>query len=421
MQNGNKRATLKKTTVNKVVTVNKTATPENKNKCPYADNCGGCDYQGVPYEKQLEQKQKEMEKLLKPYVPKGGMEKIIGAKHPEHYRNKVHGVFGKDRKGNVFTGIYQEGSHKIVPVKNCSIENDIASKILITLGELVQSFKLQVYDEDRRTGLVRHALIRRGYHTGEVMVVLVLASPVLPSKNNFVKELCKRHPEITTVVLNVNDRRTTMVLGNKNITVHGNGYIEDELCGLRYRISPSSFYQINPEQTEILYNKAMEYAGLTGKERVIDAYCGIGTIGMTAALGQAGKKAKEVIGVELNKEAVKDAISNASANGLKNIHFINDDAGKFMVKYAASVQEKQAKPIDIVFMDPPRSGSTREFIDAVQVLSPKRVVYVSCGPDTLARDLEYFQKKGYKVERVQPVDMFPFTKHCENVCLLSKK
>lgn len=383
--------------------------------CPYAANCGGCDYQGIPYEKQLEQKQREMEKLLAKYAPNSRLEKIIGAKNPENYRNKVHGVFGKDKKGNVYTGIYREGTHTIVPVKNCGIENKVASKILITLSELVQSFKLPVYDEDRRTGLVRHALIRTGYHTKEVMVVLVLSGPVMPSKNNFVKELCKRHPEITTVVLNVNDRKTTMVLGNRNITIYGKGYIEDELCGLRYRISPSSFYQINSEQTEVLYNTAMEYAGLTGKERVIDAYCGIGTIGMTAARGKDGKKAKEVIGVELNKDAVRDAVTNAERNQLKNIRFVNDDAGKFMVKYAADMERNT---IDVVLMDPPRSGSTEEFIDAVKILSPKRVVYVSCGPDTLARDLAYFQKKGYEVKKIQPIDMFPFTKHTEIVCLL---
>lgn len=375
--------------------------------CPYAKKCGGCDYQGTAYGKQLEIKQKSVEKLLSGY---GRVEKILGAKEPYFYRNKVHGVFGCDKKGNVYTGIYEEGSHKIVPVEKCLIEDERAGAILNTLCRLVKSFKLPVYDEDRGTGLVRHALIRTGNITGEIMVVLVLASPVMPSKNNFVKELLKRHPEITTIVLNVNNKKTSMILGEKCITAFGRGYIEDVLCGLKFRISPSSFYQINPQQTEVLYKIAVDYAGLTGKERIIDAYCGIGTIGMTAA-----GSAKEVIGVELNKEAVKDAVVNAGLNQMKNIRFVNEDAGKFMVKLAAKKEK-----VDVVLMDPPRSGSTKEFIDSVKVLNPDRVVYVSCNPETLARDLKIFEQKKYRVKRIQPVDMFPFTGHCEVVVLLQR-
>lgn len=380
---------------------------KNQAVCPYAKKCGGCDYQGTAYGKQLEIKQKSVEKLLSGY---GRVEKILGAKEPYFYRNKVHGVFGCDKKGNVYTGIYEEGSHKIVPVEKCQIEDERAGAILNTLCKLVKSFKLPVYDEDRGTGLVRHALIRTGHVTGEIMVVLVLASPVMPSKNNFVKELLKRHPEITTIVLNVNNKKTSMILGEKCITAFGRGYIEDVLCGLKFRISPSSFYQINLQQTEVLYKIAVDYAGLTGKERVIDAYCGIGTIGMTAA-----GSAKEVIGVELNKEAVRDAVVNAGLNQMKNIRFVNEDAGKFMVKLAAKKEK-----VDVVLMDPPRSGSTKEFIDSVKVLNPDRVVYVSCNPKTLARDLKIFEQKKYRVKRIQPVDMFPFTGHCEVVVLLQR-
>lgn len=374
-------------------------------KCPYSAKCGGCDYQGISYKEQLDIKQKSAQKLLGVF---GKVEPIIGADLPCNYRNKVHGIFGRDKKGNVYTGIYQEGTHKIVPVEECQIEDVRASAIMKSLCKLVKSFKLPVYDEDRETGLVRHVLIRTGYVTGEVMVVLVLASPVMPSKNNFVKELCRLHPEITTVVMNVNNKRTSMVLGERNITLHGKGYIEDVLCGLKFRISPTSFYQINPMQTEKLYAKAIEYADLTGKERIIDAYCGIGTIGMAAAT-----HAREVIGVELNKDAVADAKTNASINKMTNIRFINDDAGKFMVKMAASKEKA-----DVVIMDPPRSGSTKEFIDSIKVLNPKKVVYVSCNPETLARDLKIFAGKGYKVKKIQPVDMFPFTEHLETVVLL---
>ena len=375
--------------------------------CPYAKKCGGCDYQGIPYAEQLAKKQKTERILLDRFAK---VEPILGAAHPEHYRNKVHGIFGYDKKGNVFTGIYEEKSHRIVPVPSCMIEDEKANDILRTLCELAKSFKIRIYDEDRGTGMLRHALIRVGRNTGEIMVVLVVTDPVFPSKNNFTKELRRRHPEITTVVLNINNRDTSMVLGERNIVLYGKGYIEDVLCGLRFRISPSSFYQINPEQTEVLYGKAMEFAGLTGKERVIDAYCGIGTIGMCAA-----PKAGEVIGVELNRDAVRDAIANAKANGIRNIRFVGEDAGAFMTRMAAD-----GETADVVFMDPPRSGSTPEFITAVNTLKPVKVVYVSCDPETLARDLALFVKKGWKVERIQPVEMFPYTKHIETVVQLSK-
>ena len=375
--------------------------------CPYYKKCGGCDYQGVPYEEQLKKKQKGEQNLLGKF---GKVAPILGAEDPTHYRNKVHGVFGRDKKGTVFTGIYEEKSHRIVPVEDCGIEDARATAILKTLCILARQFKFRIYDEDRETGLLRHALIRVGRTTGEIMVVLVLTDPILPSKNNFTKELCRLHPEITTIVLNINDKHTSMVLGERNIVLYGKGYIEDVLCGLRFRISPNSFYQINSEQTERLYQKAIEFAGLSGKERVLDAYCGIGTIGMCAA-----DKAAEVIGVELNKDAVRDAISNAKLNQIKNIRFWNEDAGKFMGRLTAGKEK-----VDVVFMDPPRSGSTPEFIQAVHSLSPKRVVYVSCDPVTLKRDLELFVKKGWKVQRIQPVDMFPFTSHTEVCCLLEQ-
>lgn len=242
------------------------------------------------------------------------------------------------------------------------------------------------------------------------MVVLVTASPVFPSKNNFVKALRKVHPEITTIVQNINNRTDSMVLGSADRVLYGKGYIEDQLCGCTFRISPQSFYQVNPVQTEILYNKAIEYADLTGKETVIDAYCGTGTIGLIAS-----KKAKSVIGVELNKDAVRDAISNAKCNSIKNERFFCADATEFMVDMAAEWEKA-----DVIFLDPPRSGSTKECLDAVVKMAPKRVVYVSCNPETLARDLAYITKKGYKAKEAVPVDCFPWTGHVETVCLLSK-
>lgn len=252
--------------INKRKGVTNTQRPAGQGKiCPVAKKCGGCTYQGVPYREQLKKKQKQVEKLLGEFGP---VEPILGMEQPFYYRNKVHAVFDRKRDGTIVSGIYQEGSHRVVPVESCQIEDQLADGIIGTIRGLLKSFRIAVYREDTGFGLFRHVLIRRGFTSGQVMVVLVLASPVMPSKNNFVKALRKEHPEITTVVLNVNDRNTSMVLGERNITIYGPGYIEDTLCGCRFRISPSSFYQVNPVQTEVLYQKAMEFAGLTGKERV---------------------------------------------------------------------------------------------------------------------------------------------------------
>ena len=379
-----------------------------ENICPYAKKCGGCDYQGVPYEKQLAEKQKEMQKLLGGF---GKVSPIIGMEEPLYYRNKVHAVFDRDRKGNIISGVYEKNSHRVVNVDSCMIENQKADEIIRTIRKLIKDFKMKVYDEDSGYGLFRHVLIRTGHVSGQILVVLVLASPILPAKNHFVKALRAAHPEITSIVLNVNDRKTSMVLGEREIVLYGKGYIEDTLCGLTYRISPKSFYQVNPIQTEKLYQTAIDFAQLTGKEVVLDAYCGIGTIGMTAAA-----KAKEVIGVELNKDAVKDAIANAKINNIKNVRFYNKDASDFIVDMA-----QQNAKCDVIFMDPPRSGSTEKFMDCVALLAPKRVVYVSCDPQTLARDLKYMGKKGYRVDKIQPVEMFCFTKHTEVCVKLCRK
>ena len=244
------------------------------------------------------------------------------------------------------------------------------------------------------------------------MLVLVTGTPVFPSKNNFVKAILKQFPEITTIVQNINPYRTNLVLGDNQKVLYGKGYIEDILCGCRFRISPKSFYQINPVQTEVLYGKAIEFANLKGNETVLDTYCGIGTIGIIAAKNGAGN----VIGAELNGDAVRDAIVNARANNLKNIRFYKADAGEFM-REAADEDEKP----DVVFMDPPRAGSDRKFLDSLIKMSPKKVVYVSCNPETLARDLAYLtQNSPYKAQKIQPVDMFPHTAHIETVVLLSK-
>ena len=381
---------------------------ETSNICKSYKKCGGCQYQGLAYPKQLEKKQKNVEALLKKF---GKVNPIIGMKEPFYYRNKVHAVFDRDRRGNIISGTYEANSHRVVPIEECLIEDKKCQEIIRTIRGMLKSFKIKTYDEDTGYGLLRHVLVRRGAKSGEIMVVLVLGSPIFPSKNNFVKALRKEHPEITTILLNVNSKKTSMVLGEKESVIYGKGFIRDELCRCTFRISAKSFYQVNPVQTEVLYNKAIEFAALTGKERVIDAYCGIGTIGMIAA-----KHAKEVIGVELNKDAVRDAKLNAKENNVKNIVFRQGDAGEFMTAMAAAGEKA-----DVVLMDPPRAGSDEAFLSAVVKLAPEKVVYVSCNPETLARDLKYLTRKGYEVRKIQPVDMFGFTVHVETVCLLQRK
>lgn len=380
----------------------------NQTACPVFRQCGGCQLLDIPYEEQLKRKQALLQKLLgkscKVYP-------ITGMEQPFHYRNKVHAVFGY-QKGAAVSGVYREGTHELIPVERCLIEDEKADEIVGTIRGMLKSFKIRTYDEDTQYGLLRHVLVRRGFATGQIMVVLVTASPVFPSKNNFVKALREKHPEITTIVQNINGRGTSMVLGDKEHVLYGTGYIEDLLCGCRFRISSRSFYQVNPVQTERLYAKAIELAALTGKETVLDAYCGIGTIGIIAA---ASGKAANIIGVELNENAVKDAIQNARCNGIKNIRFYCNDAARFMTQMAA---DKAAA--DVVLMDPPRSGSSAEFIRAVKAVNARRVVYISCGPESLARDLEEFKKMGYQAQGAWGFDMFPETAHVETVCLLTR-
>lgn len=401
-----KATTERKVATEKNVKIQKTTNEKKKSLCPVASKCGSCQWIDKGYAEQLEAKSMRFRKLMEPFAKP---EAIISMENPTHYRNKVHAVFGEDRKHNIISGTYEEKSHRIVPVDSCLIENQKADAIIGTIRGLLKSFKIRPYNEDTGYGLLRHVLIRTGHVTGQIMVVLVIASPIMPSKNNFVKALLKMHPEITTVVVNVNDRRTSMILGDKEQVLYGKGYIEDELCGKTFRISPKSFYQVNPVQTEKLYAKAMEYAGLTGKETVLDAYCGTGTIGMIAS-----DHAGNVIGVELNQDAVKDAVSNAKRNEIKNIRFYQNDAGKFLVEMAA-----QGAKLDVLLMDPPRSGSDEAFLSSVVKIRPRRVVYISCGPETLVRDLKYLVRNGYQVDKTVAVDMFPFTDHVESVTRLT--
>ena len=375
--------------------------------CPVADKCGGCQLTHMPYADQLRVKQQTVEKLLKGICP---VAPIRGMEDPFHYRNKVHAVLASDRQGKPYAGVYAAGSHRVIPVQACLIEDSRASRIIQTIVGMMERHNIRPYNEDTRQGYLRHILIRTGQVTGEIMVVLVAASLEFPGKKHFMAELRQRHPEITTLILNRNDRRTSMVLGQREKVVFGPGYMEDVLCGKRFRISPQSFYQVNAQQAEVLYRTAIEQMGLTGRETLLDAYCGTGTIGLCAA-----DNIRKLIGVELNADAVRDAVENARRNGVRNATFTCGDAGQFMTRMA-----EQGNVPNVVCMDPPRAGSDAAFLKALTTLMPPRIVYVSCNPETLARDLKVLVKGGYKALQAIPVDMFPATMHVECVVALEK-
>lgn len=387
----------------------KNTTAQKKTEfCPVAKKCGGCQLQNMSYPEQLSYKQAKVIRLLGKFCRVG---EIIGMENPYNYRNKVQAALGMTRGGKIISGVYQSKSHRIVCIDECRLEDKKADEIIVTIRNMMKHYRMIPYNEDTGVGFLRHVLVKRGFTSGEIMVVLVTGTPMFPGKNAFVKELLKKHPEITTIIQNINREHTSLVLGNTEKVLYGKGTIEDTLCGCVFRISAKSFYQINPVQTEKLYGKAIEFAELTGNETVIDAYCGIGTIGIIAA-----KKAKEVIAVEVNKDAVFDAKNNAKRNDTKNIKFYCADAGEFMTKMAANGEKA-----DVVFMDPPRAGSDEAFLSSVVTLNPKKVVYISCNPETQARDLKYLIQHGYKVKKIQPVDMFPHTNHVETVVQLVKQ
>ncbi len=364
---------------------------------------------GIKYSEQLERKQDYICSLLQKFGP---VAPIKGMENPYYYRNKVQSVFGTDRKGNTINGIYRAGTHQIIDVKSCMIEDKDADAVLSTIKTLVKTLGLRPYDEDLKTGFLRHVLIRKAVATGQIMVVLVVSSYRFKTQDRFVRTLTEKHPQIRSILLNRNTEKTSMVLGEgEEKIIYGDGFIEDILCGLRFRISAKSFYQVNHTQAEKLFTVAMRMARFSGNETVIDAYCGTGTIGLIAAKSGA----KSVLGIELNPSAVADAERNASLNNIQNASFICGDAGEKLKELA-----KQKKSCDVLFMDPPRAGSDERFLASVIKLSPKTLIYISCNPETLERDLRYILKMSdYRVVGFQGVDMFPQTDHIETVILLN--
>lgn len=402
--------------------------------CPVERECGACQHISEPYDAQLARKNALVARLFSPFEGASVLP-ILGMDDPFHYRNKVVSPFvpgrklasptsGKERSASgkggspragkaprheILCGMYAAHSHRVVSTDSCLIENEQGKKVIRAIRDIMLRFGMEPYREDTGTGFVRHAIVRIGHASGEVLVTVVTNGSEFTSSRSFCRELVKRCPFVTTVVQNVNERQTNVILGEQERTIYGPGFILDTLCGLSFRISSQSFYQVNAVQTEVLYRTAMDFAQLEEGARVVDAYCGTGTIGLVAAASGAG----EVIGVDSVDAAIRDARENARHNGIENARFVTEDATAFMKDLAAC-----GETIDVVLMDPPRAGSTDEFIDAVGALAPARVAYVSCNPETQVRDLERFGRHGYRVEKVQPVDMFPHTEHVETVVLL---
>ena len=385
---------------------------DKKRWCPLFGKCGGCDYVNETYDYELMMKWLREDKLLGRY---GRVEKVLSSPSLTGYRCKVQAVCGRDRDGKFITGQYRKGSHHLFPIRSCSLEDGMATAVLQTVRQMATRFSISPFDEDKGTGDLRHILIRTGWKTRETMVVLVTAKKDFPHKDDFVSAIHQKNPNVVTVVQVINNEKTSMVIpkDSEEIILWGKGYIVDNLCGLDFRISAKSFYQVNPEMAERLYEIAMNMARLRPTDTVIDAYCGTGTIGLVAA----SRGVKEVIGIESNPDAVKDAKLNAEANGISNARFIVDDASKWLKS-----AQKEGQKCDVLFLDPPRAGSSEEFLAAAGRMEPEVIVYISCNPETLARDLRYIVRfLPYKVLGIQPVDLFPGSESIETVALLSRK
>lgn len=376
-------------------------------KCNVYYQCGGCHLSHMTYEGQLNFKTNQVKRFYKD----GGFENVkvhdcIGQEIPYFYRNKVQTPVQKKGK-NIIAGFYKEDSHDIIPYDRCFVQDDLSNKIIKAVVSSMKENKIEPYNEDFRTGVIRHVLVRRAEK--ETMLVLITNTNAFHGRNNFVQSIKRKVPEITTIIQNINSRHTNVILGEKENILFGKGFIIDTLCGIKFKISPKSFYQINKQQCEKLYTKAIDLANLTGNEIVLDAYCGIGTIGMIAS-----KKAKEVYGVEIVADAIKDAKMNAKNNDINNCKFYCADAQDFMKRY-------DGEKIDTVFVDPPRKGCSEQFLQALVKFKPKKIVYISCNPETQVRDAKYLVSKGYQFNDVYPFDMFPQTFHTETIVCLTRK
>lgn len=377
--------------------------------CPLSKKCGNCPLASHTYHETIKIKQDYVNKLFKNANINKKIDDMSLAFNNISYRNKM--IIGfKKVNGKKIAGFYEENSHKVVDLEYCPLHTKEQNKIAQAIKNIIFRLKLPIYDEDRKTGLIRFALIRESFITKEILVTIVTASENFPARSEFVKYLKESSKNIKTIIQNINNRSTSIVLGDKERILYGSGYIKDELLGLKFQITSKSFYQVNPEQTVVLYKIVEQLAKLNKTDVLLDAYSGVGTIGLYLS-----SKVKQVISVENNRQAVFAAIANAKMNHITNDTFVLDDATNFITNL-----DKKSINIDVLVMDPPRTGSTIAFLEAATTLSPRKIIYVSCGPDTLVRDLKYLLKGGYEIKYVHCVDMFCWTNHIETVCLLSK-
>lgn len=397
----------------KYPSLSKVVTPSKEritSGCPYQKECGGCQFQHVNYEYETKLKKDFLNDLFKPFHLKNEIN-INPMYDPLHYRNKCQMTYKLSKTKRVVCGFYEEYSHNLVTVTDCPLQSSKANQIIKELNKVLTKHKIMPYDEKTRSGTIRHVYVRYGFNSKEAMLVIVTNGEMFPGRNNVIKDLPKEELGIKTIVQNYNSRDTSVVLGDKEKILYGPGFIYEMVGSYKFKISSKSFFQINTIGMKKLYDIALKNAEITKNDIVIDAYCGVGTISIFAS-----KYAKKVIGVELNRQAITDAKINAKINNITNIDFLADDATNFMTHLA-----KDRVHIDVVIMDPPRDGSTKQFIDAIGHLQPRKVVYVSCDPRTLKRDLYQFFENDYVLKSIEAVDMFPRTLHVECVCLLELK
>ena len=379
--------------------------------CDTFSKCGGCSMRHMSYEKTLEVKRNNVISTLKKQGLDIEVKDVIGMDKPFFYRNKLQYPVGMDSNGNAVLGIFAPRSHRIIETKKCFIQDERLQDIANSIFKFIRENNIPVYDEKNFTGEIRHLVLRIGVKTGEIVVTIVSNNEKITKEKELIEFVVRKYPNVKTIIKNVNSKNTNVILGNENVVLYGEGYIYDELLGFKFKISPMSFYQVNPYQTEKLYSKAIEYADLSGKETVFDLYCGIGTIGICAS-----RNVKKLYGIETVPDAIKDAKENARINGIRNAEFFVGDVEKTLPKF---IEENDIRP-DVVFLDPPRKGCEKTALDTLMKIMPKKIVYVSCNPATLARDLKILQDR-YKTKEVTPVDMFPYTSHVECCSVLSLK
>ena len=379
-------------------------------KCKVEKICGGCSYLSKNVAQQAQIKKSRVEELIAKSSLKVKVGDVHTANQNTHYRNKVIVGFAKN-KTKVYSGLYASRSHRIISCKDCLMHPDIINKIITRIEELVGSMKIELYNENTRTGLLRHVLIRYAHKTNEVMIVFVTSRSMFPSRRNLVNALISEFKEIKTIVQNINPRKTSIVQQDETIVLYGDGTITDELCGLKITFSNRSFYQIHSLQCEVLYEMAKQMIDISKNDTILDTYCGVGTIGLTLS-----SFCKSITGIEINDEAIENAKFNARQNHIRNASFIAMDSTKYMIE-----AKKYNHRYDVIILDPPRAGTTREFIEASCSLQPKKILYISCDPRTLIRDLVQYRRKGYMTDRIELVDMFPYTEHIESICVLTRK